>query len=238
MEQAIGRGLLAVPRPARRGRRAGGAGRPQPRHGRPAGRLATTCWVATRWPPKRSRAATAEPWPTFTWARPTSPWVTTTRLYKITPRPPRAATTPTIASWPAPTPSAAPAILAAALALLDNLSGAVEQTAEYLYQRAACVVGHRRQSARGRGAVRAGRRSRPQPRRRPVRAGPGKRSPRQRRSGTRPLRAGGTPVSLACRTAVEPGYPVRRSSAVRSGAGSATSGFWTCFRPTAGHGCS
>ena len=42
--------------------------------------------------------------------------------------------------------------------------------------------GHRRQSDRSRGAVRAGRRGRSQPCRRPVRPGHGKRSPRQRRS--------------------------------------------------------
>ena len=79
----------------------------------------------------------------------------------------------------------------AALSVLDDLSGAVEQTAEYLYQRGATRGRPRRQSDRSRGPVRAGRRGRSQPSRRPVRPGPGKRPPRQRRHGPGTLQAVG-----------------------------------------------
>ena len=74
-----------------------------------------------------------------------------------------------------------------ALQMLDGLSGAVEQTAEYLYQRGATVGGSRRQPARSRRPARASRRSRSRPSRRALRPGDGKRSSRQRRCRDGPL---------------------------------------------------
>ena len=67
-----------------------------------------------------------------------------------------------------------------ALATLDGLFGAIEQTAEYLYQRACHGGRDGRESDRGRGAVRAGGGGRPAAPRRPVRVGFGERSPRRR----------------------------------------------------------
>ena len=69
-----------------------------------------------------------------------------------------------------------------ALDVLDSLSGAVEQTAEYLYQRAATVAALGGNPSEVGRAVGAGRRRRRQPRRRAVRPGAGERSPRQRRA--------------------------------------------------------
>ena len=79
--------------------------------------------------------------------------------------------------------------------VLDKLSGAVEQTAEYLYQRGATIAALRRQSAGSRRAVRAGRRGRSAAPRGAVRPGHGKRSPRQRRYGAGSVRAVGRAVS-------------------------------------------
>ena len=59
----------------------------------------------------------------------------------------------------------------AALATLDQPVGAVEQTAEYLYQRGATVAALGGNPPRSRGPVRAGRRGRSESRRRPVRPG-------------------------------------------------------------------
>ncbi len=179
-----------------RSKTAATAARPRPS----AWASAITCWAAISWPPKPSKRATAEPCRTSISARPTWPWAITTRPCKTTPRPPKPATTPTNACSPAARPCAAAATPRRPWPLLDNLSGAVEQTAEYLYQRASQRGRHRRQSARSRGAVRAGGRGRPQSPRRPVRTGPGKRSPRQRRSGPRSVRAGRASVSLARRS--------------------------------------
>ena len=132
----------------------------------------------------------------------------------ITPPPSRPATTPTPAPWPGPRPPAWPAT-SAALAILDNLSGAVEQTAEYLYQRGACVAaigGNPTEVvALFERAVEADRNH----------AGAlfGLALENDRRGndevGPRPLRAVGLSVSLPCRAAVEPGHLVRGSPAVR-----------------------
>ena len=75
----------------------------------------------------------------------------------------------------------------ASLETLDTLSGAVEQTAEYLYQRAATVAALGGNPTEVIALLRAGRRSRRQARRRPVRPGARKRSPRQRRERPRPV---------------------------------------------------
>ncbi len=103
------------------------------------------------------------------------------------------------------------------LVLLDGLSGAVEQTAEYLAQRAACVslIGGNPQEvvALYERAVESDRNHSGAP----VRPGPGKRPPRQRRVGPGTVRAGRPPVSHVHRSAVEPRRAVRRSPAVRSG---------------------
>ena len=84
---------------------------------------------------------------------------------------------------------------AAALAVLDSLSGAIEQTAEYLSQRAATVSALGGNPQGSGGALRAGRRGRPQPSRRPVRPGPGERPLRQRRHGHGVVQAGRQPLS-------------------------------------------
>ncbi len=47
---------------------------------------------------------------------------------------------PTPAPWPGPKPLRLAGDFRGSLSILDNLSGAVEQTAEYLYQRGACVA--------------------------------------------------------------------------------------------------
>ena len=104
-----------------------------------------------------------------------------------------------------------------ALAMLDKLSGAIEQTAEYLDQRGATVAAIGGNPTRSRRPLRAGRRGRPQSPRRPVRPGPGKRPPRQRRHGHGALQAGRRPLPLAHRLADEPGPAVRRPRAVRPG---------------------
>ena len=187
--------LLAVRRPPRRG---GRIAEPRGPHARPAASgwaSACICWAGTIGRSRRSSRPTAARWPTSTWPSATSPGRSTTRRSRATRPPRRPATTPATAPWAGPSRCATPATPQAALAALDRLSGAIEQTAEYLAQRAATVAGHRRQSARSRRPVRAGRRGRSQSSRRPVRPGPGKRPPRQRRHGDGAVQAGRRAVS-------------------------------------------
>ncbi len=125
-----------------------------------------------------------------------------------------------------------------ALATLDSLSGAVEQTAELPLQARRHGGGPGRQLQRSRGPVRAGRRGRSQPRRRPVRPGHGKRPPRQRRHGARSVRALGRPVPDPHRHAVEPGRAVRRPPAVRSGPAVLPAHSGAVSRTMPGPGCS
>ncbi len=106
-----------------------------------------------------------------------------------------------------------------ALKLLDSLSGAVEQTAEYLYQRSATVqaMGGSREEVIALPGT--GRQRRWQPLRGVVRPGAGERPPRQRRAGPRAVRAGVAAVPLPRGHAAEPRDPVRGPGAVRAGQG-------------------
>ena len=139
---------------------------------------------------RRSPTATAARSPTSTWARRTSPSTSMPKRSRPTSRPRRPATTATTSRSPRPRRCATTATPQDALEVLDNLSGAVEQTAEYLYQRSATVAALGGNPDEVVALLGAGRRRRRQPRRRPVRPGPGERSPRQRRLRPRALRAG------------------------------------------------
>ena len=81
-----------------------------------------------------------------------------------------------------------------ALAVLDRLSGAIEQTADYLAQRRH-GIGLGRQSSGSHRTLRTGRGSRPQSSRGPVRLGHGKRSAWQRRDRHGIVQAGRGPFS-------------------------------------------
>ena len=116
--------------------------------------------------------------------------------------------------------------------------GAVEQTAEYLYQRAATVSALGGNPSEVGRALGAGRRGRRQSRRRAVRPGARERSPRQRQLRPRAVRAGGDAVSDARRHAAEPGRACTKTCSTTKRRGNATSGFWTCFPTIRGPGCS
>ena len=119
-----------------------------------------------------------------------------------------------------------------------SLSGAVEQTAEYLYQRAATVSALGGNPDEVVALLGAGRRRRRQPRRRAVRPGTGERSPRQRRLRPRLVRAGRHAVSDARRHAAQPGRAVRGHAAVREGPAVLPADSRRRSRITRGPGCS
>ena len=89
---------------------------------------------------RRCARPTAVRWPTSTSARASSRWATIPRRSSRSRPPRRPATTATTAPWRLPKPIAMRKDSKKALESLDKLSGAVEQTAEYLYQRGATVA--------------------------------------------------------------------------------------------------
>ena len=99
-------------------------------------------------------------WPISISARPALPCTITKGRSRRSSRPKKPATTATTVRWRSPRAHRYNKHAAKALEVLDKLSGAVEQTAEYLYQRGATVAslgGNPDGSGR---PVRAGRRSR------------------------------------------------------------------------------
>ena len=122
--------------------------------------------------------------------------------------------------------------------ILDSLSGAIEQTAEYLAQRAATVAALGGNPQRGGGALRAGGGSRPQPSRRPVRPGPGERPLRQRRHGHGTVQAGRRPLPGPRRLVDESRPALRGPRPVRKGRPVLPAGAGRLSRPSAGGDCS
>ena len=132
--------LLAIRRPPRRGRRTAeprGAYAGQPR---PAGRLPVSVGPVLSGDRGAQAGRRRRDGPLLPGQVPFRPAGIPGGARRATRRPRRPATTRASAPWAGPRRSATPTIPPAALAVLDSLSGAIEQTAEYLAQRAATVA--------------------------------------------------------------------------------------------------